>query len=124
MSQSSFFSASGDGYRVLVLTLIWPRGLHDARARIDEWPYEEVARRRSCEPDTDTTRRGSKSSNGDTVPSPPPPNERPHCPIWLRSSATVGPVGVTILTATKRYDISHAAVLASLLNPTETADDA
>ena len=35
-----------------------------------------------------------------------------------------GPAGLTLLTATKRYDISQAAVLVQLLSATETAADA
>lgn len=113
---------SGDGYRVLV-DRIWPRGLSHERARIDEW-LKEVA------PSTQLrTWYGHDPARFEEferryraeLTAPEPAAALSHLVALVRDS---GPAGVTLLTATKRYDISQAAVLARLLSPTETADDA
>lgn len=99
-----------DGKRVLV-DRIWPRGLSKEHARLDEWckqvapstglrtwyghdpdRYEEFARRYRAELDQ-----------------PEPAAALGH----LRELAASGPL--TLLTATRRSDISQAAVLAGLL---------
>ncbi|KAB2976432.1 DUF488 family protein [Streptomyces sp. SS1-1] len=100
----------GDGVRVLVDRL-WPRGLSKDAARIDEWPkgltpstelrrwyhagegsYEEFARRYEAELDA------------------------PEAAALLdRLRETAGKGAVTLLTASKTPETSHAAVLARLL---------
>lgn len=113
---------AADGYRVLV-DRIWPRGVSHERARIDEWVKEvapstplrtwyghEPARfdefdRRYREELTAAERAGALS----------------HLRGLVRDC---GPAGVTLLTATKRYDISQAAVLVHLLSAPETVQDA
>jgi uncharacterized protein YeaO (DUF488 family) len=99
-----------DGQRVLV-DRIWPRGLSKERADLDDWlkqiapsttlrkwyahdpeKFEEFARRYRAELEQ---------------PEPAAAYER------LRQLVAQGPV--TLLTATKRSDISEAAVLADLL---------
>jgi uncharacterized protein YeaO (DUF488 family) len=114
--------AAADGYRVLV-DRVWPRGLSFDRARTDEWlkevapstqlrtwyghqpaRFEEFARRYRAE-----------LSTGE------PAAALAHLRGLVRDC---GPAGLTLLTATKRYDISQAAVLVQLLNATETTDDA
>ncbi|MER5602448.1 DUF488 family protein [Streptomyces sp. NPDC002265] len=99
-----------DGVRVLVDRL-WPRGLSKETARVDEWPkgltpstelrrwyhageasYEEFARRYEAE-----------------LAAP----EAAGLVDVLRESAGEGPV--TLLTASKSPEQSHAAVLAHLL---------
>ncbi|OQD55107.1 hypothetical protein BM536_024630 [Streptomyces phaeoluteigriseus] len=101
---------SGDGVRVLVDRL-WPRGLAKEAARVDEWPraltpsnelrrwyhtgegsYEEFARRYEAE-----------------LAEP----EAAELLDRVRESAAVGPV--TLLTAVKEPEHSHAAVLARIL---------
>ncbi|MFE7646055.1 DUF488 domain-containing protein [Streptomyces phaeoluteigriseus] len=101
---------SGDGVRVLVDRL-WPRGLAKDAARVDEWPkaltpsnelrrwyhagegsYEEFARRYEAE-----------------LADP----EAAELLDRVRESAAAGPV--TLLTAVKEPEHSHAAVLARLL---------
>ena len=100
----------GDGVRVLVDRL-WPRGLAKDAARVDEWPkgltpsnelrrwyhagegsYEEFARRYEAEP---------------TEP------EAAELLDHVRELAGAGPV--TLLTAVKEPEHSHAAVLARRL---------
>ena len=114
--------APGDGHRVLV-DRIWPRGLSHERARIDEW-LKEVA------PSTQLrTWYGHDPARFEEfqqryraeLTAAEPAAALSHLVALVRDS---GPAGVTLLTATKRYDISQAAVLARLLSPTETADDA
>ncbi|MEU0057996.1 DUF488 family protein [Streptomyces sp. NPDC006334] len=99
-----------DGVRVLVDRL-WPRGVSKDAARVDEWPkgmtpstelrrwyhagegsYEEFARRYEAE-----------------LAAPEAAGLLSH----LRESASAGPV--TLLTAAKEPDRSHAAVLVRLL---------
>lgn len=99
-----------DGRRVLV-DRVWPRGLSKDAAHLDEWckqvapstelrtwygheppRYEEFARRYRAE-----------------LAEP----ERAAALDHLRDLAAAGPL--TLLTATKRSDISQAAVLADLL---------
>lgn len=110
-----------DGYRVLV-DRVWPRGLSFDRARTDEWlkevapstqlrtwyghqpaRFEEFARRYRAELST---------------------GEPAAALAYLRGLIRdCGPAGLTLLTATKRYEISQAAVLVQLLSATETAAD-
>lgn len=99
-----------DGRRVLV-DRVWPRGLSRDRAHLNEWCkqvapstalrtwyghdpelYQEFARRYHAELDEP---------------------ERATALAHLRELAAAGPL--TLLTATKRSDISEAAVLAELL---------
>ncbi|MEU0335209.1 DUF488 family protein [Streptomyces sp. NPDC006193] len=99
-----------DGLRVLVDRL-WPRGLAKDAARVDEWPkgltpsdelrkwyhagegpYEEFRRRYSAELDAP---EAAELLDG------------------LRASARAG--RVTLLTASKRPESSHAQVLVELL---------
>ena len=114
--------ASEDGYRVLV-DRVWPRGMSYERARIDEWlkevapstqlrtwyghkpaRYEEFARRYRAE----LTTAGPAAALA-------------HLRGLIRDC---GPAGLTLLTSTKRYEISQAAVLVQLLSATESAEDA
>jgi uncharacterized protein YeaO (DUF488 family) len=100
-----------DGQRVLV-DRVWPRGLGKDHAHLDEWckqvapstglrtwyghdpeRYAEFARRYRAELDEP---------------------ERATAVVHLRELATAGPL--TLLTATKRSDISQAAVLAEVLS--------
>jgi uncharacterized protein YeaO (DUF488 family) len=100
----------GDGRRVLV-DRVWPRGLSKDHAHLDEWckqvapstglrtwyghdpeRYQEFARRYRTE--LDEPERATALSH-------------------LRELAAAGPL--TLLTATKRSDISQAAVLAEML---------
>jgi uncharacterized protein YeaO (DUF488 family) len=102
---------AGDGQRVLV-DRVWPRGLGKDHAHLDEWckqvapstglrtwyghdpeRYAEFARRYRAELDEP---------------------ERATAVVHLRELATAGPL--TLLTATKRSDISQAAVLAEVLS--------
>lgn len=114
--------APEDGYRVLV-DRIWPRGLSHERARIDEW-LKEVA------PSTQLrTWYGHDPARFEEfqrryraeLTAPDPAAALSHLVELVRDRP---PSGLTLLTATKHSDISHAAVLARLLVPTETADDA
>lgn len=111
-----------DGYRVLV-DRIWPRGLSRERARTDEW-LKEVA------PSTQLrTWYGHEPARFEEF-------ERRYRAELTAGEASLalshlrrlvgdcGPDGLTVLTATKRYDISHAAVLVQLLSATETTVEA
>jgi uncharacterized protein YeaO (DUF488 family) len=113
--------ASGDGYRVLV-DRVWPRGLSHERAQLDEW-LKEVA------PSTqlrtwyghDPARfeefeRRYRAELTDAEPAA----ALAHLRGLLRDG---GPAGLTLLTATKRYDISQAAVLVEVLSEAGTADE-
>ena len=101
----------GDGRRVLV-DRVWPRGVSKDHAHFDEWckqvapstglrtwyghdpeRYQEFARRYRAELDEP---------------------ERATAVAHLRELAASGPL--TLLTATKRSDISQAAVLAEMLS--------
>jgi uncharacterized protein YeaO (DUF488 family) len=99
-----------DGQRVLVDRL-WPRGLSKERARFDDWckeiaPSTELRRWYGHDPDryAEFARR-YRAELGDPV--------RVAALANLRKLAGHGQL--TLLTATKRSDISEAAVLADLL---------
>ncbi|MET9804768.1 DUF488 family protein [Streptomyces sp. NPDC006368] len=103
-----------DGVRVLVDRL-WPRGLSKADAHIDEWP-------KSVTPSTEL-RRWYHSAEGTSegafeefrrqyeaeLAEP----EAAEALDRLRELARKGPL--TLLTASKRPELSHAAVLVELL---------
>jgi uncharacterized protein YeaO (DUF488 family) len=99
-----------DGRRVLVDRL-WPRGLSKERARLDEWckeiaPSNELRKWYGHDPDrfAEFARR-YRAELADA--------ERAAALAHLRELA--GHERLTLLTATKRSDISEAAVLANLL---------
>ena len=103
-----------DGRRVLVDRL-WPRGLSKERARLDDWcreiaPSTELRKWYGHDPDryAEFTRR-YHAELGDP--------ERAAALAHLRELAGRG--RLTLLTATKRSDISEAAVLADLLGEDE-----
>ena len=99
-----------DGARVLV-DRIWPRGMSKERARLDEWckevaPSTELRKWYAHDPDRfeEFTRRyRDELTDGD----------RAAALDHLRDLAGEGTL--TLLTATKRADISEAAVLADLI---------
>ena len=100
-----------DGQRVLVDRL-WPRGLSKQRAHLDEWckeiaPSTELRKWYSHDPDryAEFARRYRAELD---VP------ERAAAFGHLRELAGHG--RLTLLTATKRSDISAAAVLADMLS--------
>ena len=102
--------AEGDGTRVLV-DRIWPRGLTKARAALDEWckeiaPSTELRKWYGHDPE----RFGEFSRRYEAELAEP---ERARALAHLRELASGR--GVTLLTATRRPDISEAAVLARLL---------
>ncbi|RST12966.1 DUF488 family protein [Streptomyces sp. WAC05374] len=101
----------GDGVRVLVDRL-WPRGLAKADAHVDEWP-------KSLTPSTEL-RRWYHAAEGDAyeefrqryeaeLAAP----EAAEALDRLRELARKGPL--TLLTASKDPEHSHAAVLVELL---------
>jgi uncharacterized protein YeaO (DUF488 family) len=99
-----------DGQRVLVDRL-WPRGLSKERADLDEWckeiaPSTELRKWYGHDPDryAEFARR-YRAELGDP--------EHEAAVAHLRELADHG--RLTLLTATKRSDISEAAVLADLL---------
>jgi uncharacterized protein YeaO (DUF488 family) len=99
-----------DGQRVLVDRL-WPRGLSKERIRLDDWckeiaPSTELRKWYGHDPDryAEFARR-YRAELGDS--------ERAAALAHLRALAGRG--RLTLLTATKRSDISEAAVLAELL---------
>ena len=99
-----------DGQRVLVDRL-WPRGLSKQRARLDDWckeiaPSNELRKWYGHDPDryAEFARR-YRAELGDP--------KRAAALAHLRELAGNG--RLTLLTATKRSDISEAAVLAGLL---------
>jgi uncharacterized protein YeaO (DUF488 family) len=99
-----------DGQRVLVDRL-WPRGLSKQRARLDDWckqiaPSTELRKWYDHDPEryAEFARR-YRTELGDP--------ERAAAVTRLRELAGRG--RLTLLTATKRSDISEAAVLADLL---------
>lgn len=100
-----------DGARVLVDRL-WPRGLSKDRARLDEWckdvaPSPELRKWYAHDPDR-FAEFASRYAGELNEP------ERAEALGHLRELAAQGTL--TLLTATKRADISEAAVLAGLLN--------
>jgi uncharacterized protein YeaO (DUF488 family) len=101
----------GDGARVLVDRL-WPRGLSKDRAHLDEWckdvaPSPELRKWYAHDPDrfAEFTSRYTAELNE---------SERAAALDHLRELAAQGTL--TLITASKRADISEAAVLADLLN--------
>jgi uncharacterized protein YeaO (DUF488 family) len=108
--------AADDGTRVLVDRL-WPRGLSKARAALDEWcknvaPSPELRTWYSHDPD-----RFAEFSHRYQQELHDP--ERAEALEHLRGLAADGPL--TLLTATKKPEISEAAVLAGLLQkPSKT----
>ena len=103
--------AGDDGQRVLVDRL-WPRGLSKERARLDDWckeiaPSNELRKWYGHDPDryAEFARRYRAELDDP---------ERAAALAHLRELADQG--RLTLLTATKRSDISEAAVLADLLD--------
>lgn len=101
----------GDGRRVLV-DRVWPRGLSKERAYLDEWckqvaPSTDLRTWYGHDPERykEFTRRYRTELDEP---------ERATALAHLRELAATGPL--TLLTATKRSDISQAAVLAEMLN--------
>ncbi|MFJ5263115.1 DUF488 domain-containing protein [Streptomyces sp. NPDC088387] len=101
-----------DGLRVLVDRL-WPRGMSKDAARIDEWP-------KALTPSTEL-RRWYHAGEGSYEEFAPRYEAELAAPAaaelldGLSESAHRGPV--TLLTAAKEPDHSHAAVLVRLLRP-------
>jgi uncharacterized protein YeaO (DUF488 family) len=100
----------GDGTRVLV-DRIWPRGLSKAKAALDEWcknvaPSTELRKWYGHDPDRfeEFSRRYRQELQDP---------ERSEALAHLRELA--GDRQLTLLTATRRPEISEAAVLAALL---------
>ena len=99
-----------DGRRVLV-DRIWPRGLSKERAHLDEWckqiaPSTDLRKWYGHDPDRyDEFSRRYRAELYDP--------ERAAALDHLRDVAGGGPL--TLLTATKRSDISEATVLKDLL---------
>ena len=104
-----------DGTRVLVDRL-WPRGLSKAKAHLDQWckevaPSTELRTWYHHDPDRfEQFRRRYLAELDDPT--------RAEGLAQLRELVGHGPV--TLLTATKRADISEAAVLADLLDSTRS----
>jgi uncharacterized protein YeaO (DUF488 family) len=99
-----------DGARVLVDRL-WPRGLSKAKAALDEWcknvaPSAELRTWYNHDPDRfeEFSRRYRQELKDP---------ERAEALAHLRGLARERPL--TLLTATKRADISEAAVLAAIV---------
>lgn len=104
-------AARGDGARVLV-DRIWPRGLSKEKAAFDEWckqiaPSTKLRRWYNHDPE-----RFAEFENRYRVELEEP--ERAEAVEHLRTLAQDG--HLTLITATKRSEISEAAVLADLLN--------
>jgi uncharacterized protein YeaO (DUF488 family) len=100
----------GDGVRVLVDRL-WPRGLAKDAARVDEWP-------KAMTPSTELRRwfhagEGSYEEFAERYEAELAAPEAAGLLDRLRASAREGTV--TLLTASKDPEHSHAAVLARLL---------
>jgi uncharacterized protein YeaO (DUF488 family) len=102
---------SSDGRRVLV-DRVWPRGLSKDRAHLDEW-CKQVAPSTELRTwyDHDPERYAEFARRYRTELDEP---ERATALAHLRELAATGPL--TLLTATKRSDISQAAVLAEMLS--------
>jgi uncharacterized protein YeaO (DUF488 family) len=105
-----------DGTRVLVDRL-WPRGLSKARAALDEWcknvaPSGELRTWYSHDPDrfAEFSRRYQQELHDP---------ERAQALEHLRSLA--GERQLTLLTATRKPEISEAAVLAALIEDASAA---
>jgi uncharacterized protein YeaO (DUF488 family) len=99
-----------DGVRVLVDRL-WPRGLAKDAARVDEWP-------KGLTPSTELRRwyhagEGSYAEFAGRYEAELDAPEAAGLLDHVRELAAGGPV--TLLTASKNPDTSHAAVLARLL---------
>ena len=99
-----------DGARVLV-DRVWPRGLRKDEARLDEWckdvaPSTDLRRWYAHDPDRFPEFRHRYLEE---LAEPVPGAALAH----LRELADDGPL--TLLTATRRSDISQAAVLADIL---------
>jgi len=100
-----------DGQRVLVDRL-WPRGLSKDAAHLDEWcrdvaPSTELRRWYGHDPDRyEEFARRYREELGD--------DEHRAALAGLRERSADGPL--TLLTASKRSDISQASVLAALLS--------
>ena len=104
--------ASDDGARVLVDRL-WPRGLTKANADLDEWckevaPSAELRKWYAHDPD-----RFEQFEQRYQLELTEPAQEA--AVAHLRDLARKRPL--TLLTATKRTEISAAAVLTALLRP-------
>lgn len=100
-----------DGFRVLV-DRIWPRGLTKEKAHLDEWcktvaPSTALRKWYAHDPD-----RFQEFGHRYRVELEEP--ERAEALAHLRDLAKRG--SVTLLTASKRADISEAVVLADLLH--------
>jgi uncharacterized protein YeaO (DUF488 family) len=99
-----------DGVRVLV-DRVWPRGLSKERARLDHWcrdvaPSTELRKWYGHDParyDEFARRYHAELESG----------ERARALDQLRALASAGTL--TLLTATKRPEISQAAVLAAVI---------
>ncbi len=100
-----------DGVRVLVDRL-WPRGLSKDAARVDEWPKDLT-------PSTELRRwyhagEGSYEEFGSRYEAELAAPEAAQLLHTLRNLARMGPV--TLVTAVKSPERSHASVLARLLD--------
>ena len=102
--------ANGDGARVLV-DRIWPRGLRKEAAALDEW-CKAVAPSTALRQwyDHDPARFEEFGRRYRVELQEP---ERAEALEHLRALAQLGPL--TLITATKRADISEAQVLATIL---------
>jgi uncharacterized protein YeaO (DUF488 family) len=101
-----------DGTRVLVDRL-WPRGLTKQKARLDEWCKEigpSTALRRWYAHDPDRFAEFTRRYR-DELEDP----DRAEALDHLRGLVADGTV--TLLTATKRVELSEAAVLTEVLSP-------
>lgn len=101
---------SADGTRVLV-DRVWPRGMRKDAAELDEWckqvaPSTEL--RKWYGHDEQLFDRFAESYRGELAD-----EERAEVFEHLRSLSRSGPL--TLLTASKQVDISHAEVLRELL---------
>lgn len=103
-------AGSDDGFRVLV-DRVWPRGLRKEAARLDEWakdvaPSTELRRWYGHDPSRLEEFRERYTAEL-AAPGRAAALER------LRARAAEGPL--TLLTATRDVNLSHAAILADLL---------